>query len=868
MEKFGLVRKESLAAIVLASGLLLSMSGNLLAEPKVKVLGHEYLRGQIIPRASYDNVKDIDAMAAAVRKSRPQMSRGGWQWDRLLSRYVDGGRKETGALRILHAYFLSILDRYYEAQKAGKGEQFSLFSGHGAWGSGGRMRIYEELARQKMLTPKEKATFKRIVNQSLKRGFDYPNIERGVNNRPIGMNGGPAIAVRLFPDMPSAAKHRRWLKVLWRELTEYGDTTETNYYPYGPIFLQGLMDMAEGMGKFEDPQSRKLIYAMAQRYLDYVHGGGVRGNPNSAAHVNRDRSRMFADPWNSASNFREECGGDDGHTWYRLACHFKDPEFLWVSEQINLGGRPPKGYKTPPEYLKAYNQRYAWFVERGIEPKTPPGKSKIGYYSPLKHKVPERLYLCPSRQSGKPFVSFYIYDRNNNYMHCCDDAMGRLYEYCADGAKLLHTSGKYSSGRANIVPPVAYDMLTVLPPDMAFPITKKGKVGGQSDDTWKMASLSLPFCLNCRSAPDSRNWCYDEKIGKFRRTDDPKMGFAYGNMDGYWYLNNDFHLKSVRMGSFSKPTIVQNLRLGGPKGDIILAAFDSIPKNLKVVLSKGKESRELSGNELKRALTVVNEGRRGGKGLRLNVEAATSLTLTLEGLDLKFDANDEYTRVSFDYKGSGAYLHLNGRIRPIYQSPVCNRGGILEWKSVKAENHDDDSFGQFTYRNYFGAHSRWTRQTVLTKEGYLIVRDLYEPGKDVDGYQAAPCWLLRAEGDVQDAKRNWFDAPAWDHAWWQEQKKRVLLYVHPGKGLTFGQAGHSSSQDIGGSIHSSFAKAIVKAGKPHIWLSVLVPFNEGEDAAKIAKRIKTGADQAGKATARVDNVKVTIDAAGKWTVTR
>jgi hypothetical protein len=826
------------------------------------------------PRPSYTGYSDaeIDVMAKAVRKSRPQMHRGGWEWDRLLSRYVDGGRKENGAIRILHAYSLSILDRYYEAETAGEGDAFNLFPGHGAWGSGGRMRIYGELVRQNMLTPEQQATFKIIVNQSLKLGFDYPNIERGVNNRPYGMNGGPAIAVRIFPDMPNAAEHRRWLEAIWRELTEYGDTTETNYYPYGPLFLHGLLDMAEGMGRLEDPESRELIYALARRYLDYVHGGGVRGNPNSGATVIRDRTRTYTDPWN-AEYYRGAESVNDGHVWYRLARHFKDPEFLWASEQVCLGGRPPKGHKTPREYLKAYNRRYAWFVERGIEPKVPTGGSKIGYYSPLKHKVPERLYLCPSRESGKPFVSFYIYDRNNNYMHCCGDGMGRLYEYCVDGAKLLHTSGKYSSGRASIGGPVGYDMLSVLPPDMAFPVTREGFVGGASDDTWKMASLSVPFCLNCRTAPDSKNWYHDETrqyghLGKFRRTDDPEMGFAYGNMDGYWYLNNDFHLKSVHMGSFSKPTIIQNLRLGGPKGDLVLAAFDSIPKNLKVVLSKGQQSRELAGDELKRALTVVDEGRRGGKGLRLNVEPESSLALTLEGLDLKFDANDEYTRVSFDYNGRGGNLHLNGRIRPIYHTPLCNRGGVLEWDSVKAENHDDDSFGQFTYRNYFGAHSKWTRQTVLTAEGYLVVRDLYEPGTDVDGYQAAPCWLLRSEGDVPRGDRNWFDAPAWDHAWWQNQKKRVLLYLHPGKGLTFGQAEHKSSADIGGSVHSSFAKAIVRAAKPQVWLSVLLPLNEGEDAAGMAEKIRTRVDGTGTATAAIGRIATTIAADGSWQVRR
>ena len=42
------------------------------------------------PRPSYEKYsgEEIEALAAAVRKSRPQMHRGGWEWDRLLSRSV------------------------------------------------------------------------------------------------------------------------------------------------------------------------------------------------------------------------------------------------------------------------------------------------------------------------------------------------------------------------------------------------------------------------------------------------------------------------------------------------------------------------------------------------------------------------------------------------------------------------------------------------------------------------------------------------------------------------------------------------------------------------------------------------------------
>ncbi len=453
-------------------------------------------------------------------------------------------------------------------------------------------------------------------------------------------------------------------------------------------------------------------------------------------------------------------------------------------------------------------------------------------------------------------------------MHYCDDADGRLYEYCVDGAKFLHTSGKYSSGRAGVAE-TAYDMLSVLPPDMAFPVDDSGAMSATSGDTWKMASMAIKLALNCRDGPDSSNWHYDDKIGLFRRTDDPTMGYAHGNMDGYWYLNNDYHLRSVHLGSFESPITIQNLRLGGPAGERVLAAFDSIPEGLEVVLHRGEETRELTGEERQRLLTVVDEGRRPGRSLRVDVPPETSLSLTLDGLDERFDAQSAYTRVSYDFRGADGDLRLNGRTRPRYYRPLYNRGAILVRSSLRAENRGDDSFGQFTFRNYNGARSRWTRQTVLTAEGFLVVRDVYEPCRDVDGYRAAPCWLLTAEGEVQSGDRNWFDAPARDHAWWQERKKRVLLHLHRGEGLTIGQVAHRVSPDIGGpGVHNSFARATVRAGRPQIWLGVLRPFDDGEDAAAVAARITTDVDEHGAATARIGDVEVTIEASGAWRVRR
>ena len=147
-------------------------------------------------------------------------------------------------------------------------------------------------------------------------------------------------------------------------------------------------------------------------------------------------------------------------------------------------------------------------------------------------------------------------------MHYNDDVMGQLYEYCVDGAKLLHTSGKYNSNAMKL--PASYDAFWVQHPSLEF-VT--GRVGMISYGTWKTASMPLPGLLNSRRAPSSERWKYNAEIDLFRRKDDPDFGYAHGNMDGYWYLNNEFNLKSFEFELAESVVEMRIPRLSGPKGD-------------------------------------------------------------------------------------------------------------------------------------------------------------------------------------------------------------------------------------------------------------------------------------------------------------
>ena len=88
--------RTTIVAILFAT--LISPSGR--AENEDLLAGH--------PRESYANVENIDAMEKALRasmadKEKYSFSRSWWIWDRLRARYVDGGRKDKNALRILRA---------------------------------------------------------------------------------------------------------------------------------------------------------------------------------------------------------------------------------------------------------------------------------------------------------------------------------------------------------------------------------------------------------------------------------------------------------------------------------------------------------------------------------------------------------------------------------------------------------------------------------------------------------------------------------------------------------------------------------------------------------------------------------------------
>ncbi len=426
------------------------------------------------PRPSYDNVEDIDAMASALRlhlasQERYSFSRSWWQWDRLRHRFVDGGRKNLKELKILQAVFRAlILDWHTKLTERGEGDRLYLFfttvSGnktartladgrtltrdlhgggyHGGWGGTARMRIYEELVRMHMLTEDEQQQMRTIVHQSMSPRFlNFRQGAQSANNHSYGNAGGIAMALKLFPNVPQRNEADAWLDRIWASLKELNDWREWTYYPYGPIFLHGVLDVAEARGVVD--RERKLLETLGDRCLGFVHAGGVRGNPNSGAPVRANIQEVYADPWN-VGYYQVETSGRDAHFWYRLAQMTGRADYLWAAEQVCLGGTDFGGQGSVVDISRANarQRRFGWFDRQGIQPEAPQSTSSIGYLGAATQRIPERLMLTSNRGGNVPFAGYFLYEKKDAHL---DNVSGHLYEYSFNGFKFLHSSGKYNN---------------------------------------------------------------------------------------------------------------------------------------------------------------------------------------------------------------------------------------------------------------------------------------------------------------------------------------------------------------------------------------------------------------------------------------
>ena len=193
-------------------------------------------------------------------------------------------------------------------------------------------------------------------------------------------------------------------------------------------------------------------------------------------------------------------------------------------------------------------------------------------------------------------------------------------------------------------------------------------------------------------------------------------------------------------------------------------------------------------------------------------------------------------------------------------------------KDAKTDVKQGDSFGVLNFDEFGSFDSRYTRRIVLTKEGALIIREVFEPGKTLDNWTAGLTWQLYSLGT---AGKNYFASKP-DEAWScdpadaKKYSRGILVVFDPASEDDIGIATEEWGRLKPGK-YTVFAKFPVKAGQREARTMVVLPYRAGEKPDELAKQITFNTnDKSSKVKFRLDNTDFTVNIAdsGDWNVTR
>lgn len=707
-------------------------------------------------------------------------------------------------------------------------------------------------------------------------------MERGPNNRSYHFALAQAAAAKLYPQAPETKRWKAYAQAVWQDFAEPGDTYEPGYVEHNMLPLLELATILE--------KEKDLVAPHLKAFF-------VRVRKNVSP------SGLVIDPGD----------GDDQEgypEWLaRYAALSRDGTFLWAAEKAmeagNYGGYRDKYHRRPaPAQAHAAKQKVLGALyEQGLKPEVPADGSGVVSIFPKTYPIPDRLILNPSRGSGHPFAAFYLNDTAEALHHANEDNRGELYHYEVDGVLYLKRSSwqKWAAQTNTFV---------VSDPTLDFPwhATPGLKEGhwyrgsanirsirmNQPTAQWQLdpqeSDASPHLHLRLHDKKENLGYRWDNPRGLFGEHDQvplQELTLSFNTFPapqaGGWSEKPSFpasigwYRDYRKVAPSAEPTVVRlrDLQLAGPTGTKKLASFDQLPNNLRVVFypagtkgSKATDGEVIPPGRWGDFLKVVEDD--DGKSTCVEVTCPPGrLDLVLTDLDLNIDVTKEYPRLEVDYayqQGAEKLLRapiavfLNGlRFRSLYLDH--QQGGVL--KKAEAESRGQDSYGIMQYAGVYTADSDWTRQAVLTAEGYLIVVDTFLPGPRANGLVAGPVWQLPMR------------AKAWEHGFSTPvdfpARQNLLINLAGPEGTELGQQRQAKMWKL--VEHAVFARAELKAGQKARFVSVMRPFLSDLPERQLPQLVqiqpfhKEQEDVAVTITGREANLNVSLNADG-WQIER
>lgn len=666
--------------------------------------------------------------------------------------------------------------------------------------------------------------------------------ERGANNRSANFAIGALEAAKAFPKDRRAKDWRAYAEAVWNDWYVPGDSYEPGYVMHN---LPRLIALGSRLGKTKELQGEKLRKTF-YRYRDHVSPSGLACQPGDGEPYSQsDYAAALAAAMEVAP----------------------DSTILWALKKAYMGGTLTTGRRTEADFAKAYPQYAAM---KAVAPQV---GAAIQCSYPDTYKSPDRMILAPSRQDGAPYAAFWIQDDCNYLYHGGQsDTRGDLYHYEVDGVMMMADRGRYEfPGWANT--------LVVADADHEFPLAQ---TAGVRSGRWYRGSANLRVAR--AYMPSEKYYVVKgDNANHFGlQSADAPYGYTWGNPDALAGANDELDLKEVKLEFALLPVageasvgkvfegrtwwggyemrnvcpsdtpvelLISDLTISGAAGEKIVVPFDKITDNISFGFIAPDAKQKFAQSPLPASATaIVTDPETGKKALKITTQYGR--TVLKVKVNEKFNLTKDYSRIDLSYKyltpiygWTRVPIHVGINGSNVQNNIVFDdtrQGGIMT--ESKAYNRAGDSYGQISYRAIWTHDSKWTRRTLLTSEGIMLVIDQFTPGKRAAGKVAGAVWHLPGApqcGNADASTAQWFDAsmlhsPANTRSFtdkFGEATKHLFVTFKSPLGYVNGiqyQPKHWFTDD-----YAVYSKVDLEADKEVCMLSVLIPHDANLPASKI-----------------------------------
>jgi hypothetical protein len=613
--------------------------------------------------------------------------------------------------------------------------------------------------------------------------------EEGPFNQAFARAAGLAWAAKTLPDLPEAVSWRKAAQRVWNQWRGQGDTTE-NAAAYNGIAMTYLFLLADGLGtteQFQEPAAR----AMFARFRDQVSPLGAMPEYGDSG----DAEWGMFHAWGTWAAALE-----------RAAVVYHDPSYRWAAARMFHAACHHSAPGDDALAIDAMNTAYALCLadqwrDSSIIPQPGDGGSEVTYRrEPGNDRAADKLILAPSRRPGSPFMMTELYARGH---HAHEDQLGAVLYYEFGDVPLLHGLGYHNRAAEEA------NLLLMRPAGEPFPHKSRMVSAG----VWQEAALPakrLPLLESDASGRDLRHF---DKL-TFRVAEDQPVDL-----------------------------FVENLRLSGPKGDLVLDDF-----HVKGGWRGGRQELVAGSSPDRQALKI--DCRRGTN------------FVWRAGFNTTFSLRD-YDHFEFSWKiedvGEG---WGNSLIFRVDNSPtdfhVVLRPLAAEVTAAHAYAQGPDQIGEFQANGWYTDDTRLVRRMVLLAEGPLIVCDQLHPGPAAQGWQAGPLWHLRSE---PEAGTNWYNTPG---------QEELLVWFSPSPGRTCGV--QTATLWSGTRPFTVFAKETLQSKRAVQFVTVLMPHRSDVPARQLAAGISVVGEPDGATNVTFPvpgkTIQMRLAPDGKWSVRR